>query len=79
MSNLFTAVSVEQQEIVAGGFEIPSIAFANTTATTLAVGPGAKAGAISAAFSEVQPSNRYNGKGIKRNGRNDSRPNRCGN
>ena len=60
MSNLFTAVSVEQQEIVAGGFEIPSIAFASTTATTLAVGPGAKAGAISAAFAEVQPSNRYN-------------------
>ena len=74
MSNLFTAVSVEQQEIVAGGFEIPSIAFANTTATTLAFGPGAKAGAISAAFSEVQPINR-NRKRTKSSGR----PNGCGN
>ncbi|OBQ24077.1 MAG: hypothetical protein AN488_03060 [Anabaena sp. WA113] len=74
MSNLFTAVSVEQQEIVAGGIEIPSIAFASTTATTLAVGPGAKAGAISAAFSEVQPSNRN-----RKPNKGYGRPNRCGN
>jgi hypothetical protein len=68
MSNLFTAVSVEQQAIVAGGFEIPSMSFA----TALAYGPGS----VSSASANVESTPSYNYRPSYNYGKRNNRKNR---